>query len=280
MGGISMKGRLIKHKALIFSVSIIALFTVSFSILSYCITDKDIEIVQVHADRIVYKNLNELINAADVVVIGEFCKKTEQSLEYTFDEELKKDIISNTISQNVISVKKILKGDVVDPTIKVSQRYGIDENQNKLITFSELTPMKEADEWIFFLYYDKVYDTYWCAGDYTGRYPVPNEEILHIYENVKNIVNKRNEWLDTKEKIADSQVESTMMNDDYVYTDASGINYLLHSKEEADIVMSFNDEISLCADGLKASDFGLYEKDLINIELYCDILEAFHLTQN
>lgn len=275
-----MKGILLKNKVFIFTISIIALFVVSFSILRYCIAYKDTEIVRVHANRIIYRNLHELINAADVVVIGEFCENTVQSLEYTFDEEFKKDIINNAISKNTISVKKVLKGDLVETTIKVSQRYGIDENQNKLITFSEMTPMNESDEWIFFLYYDKVYDTYWCAGDYTGRYPVPNEKILHICGKVANIVNERNEWLDTKEKISDSQAQSRIMNDDYVYTDASGINYLLQSKEEAEIVMSFNNEISVYANEFKASDFGLYEKDLINIELYCDILEAFNLTQN
>lgn len=181
----------------------------------------DREIVRVEADRIVYRNISELTAAAELIVIGEYAEETEQALEYEYSAEFGKEILTNAVSENVISVKKVLKGELPDEPIKISQRYGILDDPNQLVTFSKMTPMEKGAEWIFFLYYDEIGGTYWCAGDYTGRYPVPNEKLRLLCER-------------------------------------------LGDEPEASLVQE-----------LEASDFGVYEKGLINLELYCDILEWF-----
>lgn len=175
----------------------------------------DREVVRMETDRIVYRDLSELTDAAELIVIGEYGKETEQTLEY------EGGLFTNAVSENVISAKKVLKGELPDEPIKISQRYGILEDQNQLVTFSDMTPMEKGAEWIFFLYYDEIGGTYWCAGDYTGRYPVPNEKLRRLCARLGD-----------------------------------------------------EPEFSLVQEP-EASDFGVYEKNWINLELYRDILERF-----
>lgn len=181
----------------------------------------DREIVHMEGDRIVYWNLPELTAAADLIVIGEYAEETEQALEYEYSAEFGKEILTGAVSENVIAVKRVLKGEPIDEPIKISQRYGILDDRDQLVTFSGMTPMEKGSEWIFFLYYDEKGDTYWCAGDYTGRYPVPNEKLRALCGRLGD------------------ELETSLAQEP------------------------------------EASDFGVYERDQINLELYCDILEEF-----
>ncbi len=129
----------------------------------------------VEVDRVIYNDLESLLAASDLVVIGKFIQNDEQTLEYEYSEEYGKNIVVGATSTNVIQIEKLLAGETSEETLTISQSYGLDEEANNFITFSNMTSMKKGDEWIFFLYYDDINDTYWCAGDYTGRYPVPAE---------------------------------------------------------------------------------------------------------
>ena len=129
----------------------------------------------VEVDRVIYNDLKSLMAASDLVVIGKFIQDDEQTLEYEYSEEFGKNIVVGATSTNVIQIEKLLAGETSEETLTISQSYGLDEEANNFITFSNMTSMKKGDEWIFFLYYDDINDTYWCAGDYTGRYPVPVE---------------------------------------------------------------------------------------------------------
>lgn len=171
------------------------------------------EVVLVEGDRIIYNDLTSLVNASDLVVIGKFIQDTEQNIEYTYSEEFGKDIVTDATSTNIILVEKVLAGETDEKELKISQRYGLVEDTNQLIVFSEMTPMNNGDEWIFFLYYDEVYDTYWCAGDYTGRYPVPSNDATISKEN-----------------------------------------------------------------SISAADFGVYDANIININLYNEIISTFDCT--
>lgn len=137
-----------------------------------------------------------------------------------------------------------------------------------------MTPMNKGEQWIFFLSYDEINETYWCTGDYTGRHPVPNEKIISICDDASSLIKERNEILNTKERISDSQLESS---NEYVYTDLNGINYCLQTNEEAEKVISMDNKILACKNKLKASNFGLFRQNLINIELYCDILNELNV---
>ena len=132
-----------------------------------------LEVVQVETDRIVYYTLDELQQASDLIVIGEFIDDAEQDVEYQYNDDFKKKSVTDAVSTNEIAVHRVLKGTVPEDGVRISQRYGILEEENQLVTFSGMTPMKKGEQWIFFLYYGEGSDSYWCAGDYTGRYPLP-----------------------------------------------------------------------------------------------------------
>ncbi|WP_157668642.1 hypothetical protein [Lachnoclostridium phytofermentans] len=59
---------------------------------------EDIEVIHMEVDRVVYHNLTELMNASDLVVIGEYCQDTEQLIEYSFSNEFNKNVITDMIS--------------------------------------------------------------------------------------------------------------------------------------------------------------------------------------
>ncbi|MDD6058896.1 MAG: hypothetical protein PUB97_00765 [Ruminococcus sp.] len=184
------------------------------------------EVVQVECDRVVYRSLEELEKASDLVVIGEYSADAKQNISYEYSEQFGKDIMVDAVSTGNITVKKVLKGDTNKKVLNISQRYGTDD-KNRLITFSEMTPMKKGDEWIFFLYYDESTDTYWCSGDYTGRYPVPDAE------------------LDSICKAYSAQTENN--------TDKASQTV----QPDADV-------------------FGVYDKGLINLDLYSDIISTYN----
>ncbi len=236
----------------------------------------DMEVIQVAGDRIIHSNITELDGAAELIVVGEFSQNTQQELKYEYSNEFKKDIIVDAVSTNMISVSKVLKGELSEKTIKLSQRYGVVKDLNQLITFSGMTPMNEGEQWIFFLYYDDINGTYWCAGDYSGRYPVFNEELEQICEKANKIIDGRDKWLNSKKQLSESQISVWAENEGIVYTTSDATNYGLTS-QDIDTLMSFDQELEAIQATVSPSAFGVYEKDAVNLELYCDILERYKL---
>ena len=135
------------------------------------------KVLQMMTDKAVYYDLPSLLKDSQLIVIGEYAEETEQKLVGWHNAETDTYVISNATSTNKIHIKKVLKGDPPEEDIKISQRYGIQEKPEQIVTFSDLTPMIKGDEWLFFLKYDALNSTYWCAGDHCGRYPVPTDEI-------------------------------------------------------------------------------------------------------
>ncbi len=238
---------------------------------------KELEIVQVDGDRVVYHTYSDLVEASDLVIIGEFKQDSQQNLIYEYSDYYKKDVLTNAISTNQINVTKVLKGDIKTSTINISQRYGILDEQKQLVTFSEMTAMNKGEQWIFFLYYDEENDTYWCSGDFTGRYPVPDDDIKSICKTVTEITEERSKWLSSKTKLSESEVNQVLNKDGYVFTDSQGINYQLNEKSDIDTIQAFNNRITACIDELDASKFGVYDTSSINIELYCEIISSYGL---
>lgn len=238
-------------------------------------TKEKLEIIQVDGDRIVYNNISDLVSSADLIVIGQFEKTTSQELKYEYSAEYNKDILVNAISTNEILVQKVLKGNINNDTLKISQRYGVIDELNQLITFSEMTQMEKGDQWIFFLKYDDINDTYWCSGDYSGRYPVPNEALKKVCDKVITVRNERSEWLSNKEMISAFQAEEYTNKNKYVYATNEGIFYSFESNADLEKMISYNEKIDSLTKEINAADFGLYKNELINLELYCDILAQY-----
>ena len=208
--------------------------------------------VKVEGTRAVYTSLDELEKASDLIVIGEYADKTEQFAKYEYSQEFKKEIIVDGVSQNTIKAEKILKGKAPQ-RIVISQRYIINAQNGELIAFTEMTPMKKGDRWIFFLQYDKERKTYWCAGDYSGRYPMPDEK-LHL------LCKKTDEY---KKQLS-------------AYIKENGID-IYDIKEDQHAGLAKYDRMR--EDIQKEVDknaFGLLD-ETINIELYSDIVNKYKL---
>lgn len=121
-----------------------------------------------------YDNLDELEEDSDLIVVGTCMGDAEQKDIYQYDGHFDTDILVMTNSTCQVKITQVFKGDVkVGDTIPVMQQYGVDKEKNRLLTYSDLTPMLDGDTWLFFLY-DNRGENYMCCGDRHGRYPVEN----------------------------------------------------------------------------------------------------------
>lgn len=164
----------------------------------------DYEVVRVHGSRILFDNLSDLEGASELIIIGQV-QDTQQQLDYEYSSEYGKDILMDATSYSKVKVLKVLSGDIDTDEVVVKHECGVLEEEKQLVTFSEMTPLEKGDVWIFFLYEefleedaedvdeDFLQNTYWCTGDYTGRYPMPDESLLEeidvtiISEEVKSL---------------------------------------------------------------------------------------------
>lgn len=114
-------------------------------------------------------DLASLEKFSDIAVIGCFTDDPTQQVVNSRD-----GLFSDITSFNNVEVTQVIFGDVkVGDRLKVAQSYGVLDD--KLISFSKLTPMQKGDEWIFFLTALSGPDVvYWCTGDCDGRYPTKN----------------------------------------------------------------------------------------------------------
>lgn len=129
-----------------------------------------------------YADLAGLEEDSDLIVIGTFKGNARQELDMRFEPYFNKEVLYNVISYNTFKISKVFKGDVkAGDKIEVAQYYGVYED--KFYTDSGLTPMLDGDTWLLFLGKnpEKFGDSYSCAGDTCGRYPVPgavNEVVI------------------------------------------------------------------------------------------------------
>ncbi len=228
------------------------------------------EIVQAGGDRMIYTSLPELEAASDVIVIAEFAENATQTLMPENGINL-----IDAVSVNSIVICDTLSGEIVaaasHPT--VSQRYGVLEEQNKLVTFSGLAPMNKGDKWIFFLSYDEQNSTYWVEGDTSGRYPLPEGGIAELYKKARAVVEQRDAFLNSAEKISADEIPP---ENAYLYLDANGGIYAL-TEDEINTVISYEMQLQEIRDSASAEEFGVYDNQSINLPLYCAIIDKYKL---
>lgn len=135
--------------------------------------DKSYNLVTTETDRILYRDYDSLYEASELIVIGEFIDDASQEIKTRYDDSQKCDVIYDGTATNTFRIDKVIKGDIeLGSEIKISQRYIVDEENKKIISFSSLTPMEKGTKWIYCLMpYSEPSKSYWTAGDYTGRYP-------------------------------------------------------------------------------------------------------------
>ena len=138
----------------------------------YMINGIRYQLIENMADRVIYDDYDKLYNASDLIVTGRFIDDATQKTSIMYNEFYDKEVIYDGVSTNMFEIYKTVKGDAGSKQISISQRYCIDEENKRLITFSDMTPMVKDSEWVYFLRYDEKDGVYWTVGDYTGRYPL------------------------------------------------------------------------------------------------------------
>ena len=213
-------------------------------------------LVKVEGDRIIYYNIDDLFEASDIIVVGEFISDTCQNASCQYNEAFKKPVLVDAVSYNTISVKKVIKGFPAD-TLSISQSYGI-SNEGELVSFSGLSPMRKGDDWLFFLSYDEDNDTYWCEGDYTGRYPLPDESLRMKANEYRKIV---------------SEYENFCTE---IYGDSS--SYELTSDQQK-IVDEYISKLTRICESVSPEEMGLIDRENLNFKfaLYSDLIYKYDI---
>ncbi len=225
------------------------------------------EVVRESVDRAVYTTLSELESSCDIIVVGSFVGEAEQQL--TPESGL---YLSNAVTRREIRVSEVLSGAEVSAGdhLTISQRYGVIGEQNKLVSFSGLTPMNKGDQWIFFLSYDEENSTYWCKGDSDGRYPLPDGEAGEIYRKASAIISERDEWLASE----CGQFTGEMPEGSYMAMSQEGTLYLV-PEDKAEIFLSYEIPLTEIRDGISPELFGVWDTQLINLPLYCSTIGKY-----
>jgi predicted nucleic acid-binding Zn ribbon protein len=99
------------------------------------------EVIKMNSDRIVYNSFDELLEDAELVIIGEVAENPEQNLEYSYSRDFKKDILTDATTYAKVKVLKVLEGEIDKDEVVVKQRCGLLEDEKQLVTFSEMTPL-------------------------------------------------------------------------------------------------------------------------------------------
>ncbi|MCR5206144.1 MAG: hypothetical protein K6E47_14025 [Lachnospiraceae bacterium] len=123
-----------------------------------------------------YTDYERLYNDSDLIVKGKFTGEAEKETVTLYDICDGKYKEYRGASYNVFHIDEVIKGDVKGNDIKIKQNYFVDEANDRIITYSELTPMEKGSEWVYFLKNDSKGDYYYLSGDYTCRYPL-NKQI-------------------------------------------------------------------------------------------------------
>ncbi len=177
------------------------------------------EVVRVENDRIIYDSIEDLEANSDLIVIGTFVEDTKTEYKYGYTAGIEQQVMINATSTNIISIDKVIIGDAkVSDTITVAQRYGIEESSGNLITFSDLTPMRKGDQWIFFLSYGESTGYYWCTSDYSSRFPVPSGQSATLSRSVN---------ANTEAQLV-SEIEKMTHEDFGVYSDVAPMKDLYY----------------------------------------------------
>ena len=129
-------------------------------------------------DYIKYHTLDSIIENSDLIVTGEFIE--DGISEFAYDDPENKKLLYDAKTKNVFRIDRVLKGDVTADTVTILQNYGIDNagEEEKLYSFSGLSPMFKGSKWIYCLrkpVLEKDPDYYYPTGDSEGRYPLPED---------------------------------------------------------------------------------------------------------
>jgi hypothetical protein len=214
--------------------------------------------------------------SADIAVIGEFIEDASTGFRYDYNAHFGKDVVVNAFARGQFRVTEVLNGDVKrGDVITIVQRYAFDEERGELVSFCELTPMHKGDRWIYFL--NRNGDTYSLVSGADSRYPIPNEELVQITDEVSSLLSARDEWIRSKE-----QVESRNFDEEeWLYMRDRAGNLYRFAEEELEKWFELAGIIGVdtyeILSSIDSSVLGVINRYDFNFYIYTEIIEHFGL---
>lgn len=232
----------------------------------------DAEVVRISTDRATYHTLDELEAAAELVIIGRVSGRPQTEITREYSEEFGRDIVREVQTTVTVEVEQVLRGEDVDK-VEVSQRCGYIPEDGQLVTSSAMTPMQSGDRWIMFLYRGDNSGTYWCAGDSSGRYPLPNGGLDAAISAVQSIADGRCGIFAEHTPLSESEMDAAAESGLYIMPNG-GEFYALNA-QELEQYLAIEERIAQETGNISPEDFGVYESADIDLVLYKDILDEY-----
>ena len=136
--------------------------------------------------------------------------------------------------------------------------------------------MKKNDEWIFFLYYDDVNDTYWCTGDFCGRVPFYSEEISNLMDKYLQLRGELDELLGQCISIPYDDIDRYYNEGKIIFYNSEHTAFAL-DKGESEGAMKILNEMNSIYLHTEPDLFGVYSIESVNLDLYSEIVQYFDL---
>lgn len=115
--------------------------------------------------------------------------------------------------------------------------------------------------------------TYWCAGDSSGRYPLPNDGLDAAVCAVQSIADGRGEIFAEHTPLSESEMDAAAESGLYIMPNG-GEFYALNA-QELEQYLAIEERIAQETGNISPEDFGVYESADIDLMLYKDILDEY-----
>jgi len=196
-----------------------------------------------------------------------------------------------------LKVTKVFQGDVKEgDVIKLGLNYYIQEVPEKpprLITGSNLIPIRNGEKWIFILdtfewnvveVQEDLKGVYFLNGDMFGKFPIPDEKKLDVVKKFNENKAIIDEYMLSVKKTAkivpeekspeyDSKTASGEISGKMVY-DETG-SYIVSDEQYEKITSLWREQDDLRF-SLNPDDYGIRNIGYFNMDLYADICGEFY----
>jgi len=258
----------------------------------------NIEVVQRIGEFAGYSSLSGIKENVDLIVEAEVINEMAERhiISWTYDNfgNIMPDI-GGSIAE--LRVSKVFQGDVKKgDVIKMGLNYFIAEaneggygiDRPRLITSSDMTPLRNGEKWLFIITQSGVAkgfeEAYFLNGDTSGKFPVPDEKKLDVVKKFNENKAKIDEYMLSVKKTAkivpeeklseyDSKTASGEILGKMVY-DETG-SYIVSDEQYKKITSLWQEQDDLRF-SLNPDDYGIRNIGYFNMDLYADICGEFY----
>lgn len=166
-----------KRNSILLVLSILLLLTVANNKIAGKTSEPSYKIASTHADYVVFEDLKELEEHADLIIKAKFSGDRELKNWYINDE------IVETAAKSFVKVNKVYKGTLDEKIISIYEPAYLTEDT--FVNIEGYNLLNEEGNYILFLRKNLVDETYVIVGMYQGKYNL-NIDPAKKYQASKN----------------------------------------------------------------------------------------------